>query len=100
MKWGRILENIIDKIYRQLNKMLASDQKIGKTIIEDPVKVMNITISQLAKRAEVSDASITRFCRNLSLSDFHELKIMLAQSVGRRESESLKKYLRMICKLH
>ncbi len=42
MKWGRILENIIDKIYGQLNKMLASDQKIGKTIIEDPVKVMNI----------------------------------------------------------
>ena len=43
MKWGRILENIIDKIYGQLNKMLASDQKIGKTIIEDPVKVMNVT---------------------------------------------------------
>ena len=51
-----------------MNKMSASDQKIGKTILENPAEVINITISQLDKKAKVSDASITRFCRNLSLS--------------------------------
>lgn len=70
--------------------MSASDQKIAKTILKDPEQIINITISQLAKKAEVSDASITRFCRNLSLSGFHELKILLAQSIGQKESESLK----------
>lgn len=84
------MENIIDKIYAQMNKMSASDQKIGRTILEDPAEVINITISQLAKKAKVSDASITRFCRNLSLSGFHELKILLAQSMGQKESESLR----------
>ena len=84
------MENIIDKIYAQMNKMSASDQKVGKTILENPAEVINITISQLAKKAKVSDASITRFCRNLSLSGFHELKILLAQSMGQKESESLR----------
>ncbi|MDE6546338.1 MAG: MurR/RpiR family transcriptional regulator, partial [Lactobacillus sp.] len=70
--------------------MSASDQKIAKTILKDPEQIINITISQLAKKAEGSDASITRFCRNLSLSGFHELKILLAQSIGQKESESLK----------
>lgn len=84
------MENIIDKIYAQMNKMSASDQKIGRTILENPTEVINITISQLAKKAKVSDASITRFCRNLSLSGFHELKILLAQSMGQKESESLR----------
>lgn len=84
------MENIIDKIYAQINKMSASDQKIGKTILEDPAEVMNITISKLANKAKVSDASITRVCRNLSLSGFHELKILLAQSMGQKESKSLK----------
>lgn len=85
------MKNIIDKIYSQMNSMSASDQKIAKTILKDPEQIINITISQLAKKAEVSDASITRFCRNLSLSGFHELKILLAQSIGQKESESLKK---------
>lgn len=84
------MENIIDKIYAQMNKMSASDQKIGRAILENPAEVINITISQLAKKAKVSDASITRFCRNLSLSGFHELKILLAQSMGQKESESLR----------
>lgn len=84
------MKNIIDKIYSQMNSMSASDQKIAKTILKDPEQIINITISQLAKKAEVSDASITRFCRNLSLSGFHELKILLAQSIGQKESESLK----------
>ena len=73
-----------------MNKMSASDQKIGRAILENPAEVINITISQLAKKAKVSDASITRFCRNLSLSGFHELKILLAQSMGQKESESLR----------
>lgn len=85
------MENIIDKIYAQMSSMSPSDQKVGRTILKNPATIINITISQLAKRAGVSDASITRFCRNLSLSGFHELKILLAQCIGQKESESLKK---------
>lgn len=93
------MENIIDKIYAQMSNMSTSDQKVGRTILKNPAVVINITISQLAKRANVSDASITRFCRNLSLSGFHELKILLAQCIGQKESESLKNSPKMICKL-
>ena len=61
MKWGRTVENIIDKIYAQMSSMSPSDQKVGRTILKNPATIINITISQLAKRAGVSDASIQDF---------------------------------------
>ncbi len=73
------MTKIIDTVYSKLAKMSASDQKIAQVILEQPEKVVNFTISELAKLAEVSDASVTRFCHNLGLIGFHDLKIKLAQ---------------------
>ena len=46
MKWGKTVENIIDKIYAQMSNMSTSDQKVGRTILKNPAVVINITISQ------------------------------------------------------
>ena len=67
--------------------MSASDQKIAQVILKQPEQVVNYTISKLATEAEVSDASVTRFCHNLNLTGFHDLKIQLAQNAT--ESVSL-----------
>ncbi len=72
-------ENIIDVLYRKLPTLSATDKKIAQAILKDPAQVVNVTISQLAKTAQVSDASVSRFCRNLGLAGFHQLKIRLAQ---------------------
>lgn len=81
-------ENIIDKIYSNLNIMSSSDQKIAKVVLANPQQVIDATISDLAKKAKVSDASVTRFSHNLGLTGFHELKIRLAQTAG--EDNSIK----------
>ncbi len=67
--------------------MSASDQKIAQVILKQPEQVVNYTISKLATEAEVSDASVTRFCHNLDLTGFNDLKIQLAQNAT--ESVSL-----------
>src|SRR5699024_12824014 len=43
-------------------------------------KTVDFTISELSKLAQVSDASVSRFCKNLSLSGFHQLKVELAKA--------------------
>ena len=53
------MENIIDKIYAQMNKMSASDQKIGRSILDGPADVIIITMSQLSKIAIVSVAYLS-----------------------------------------
>ena len=71
--------------------MSQSDQKVAKQVLADPEKIVNSTISELAKIAVVSGASVTRFCHNLGLTGFHDLKIQLAQVSGNEKSHSLQK---------
>lgn len=73
------MTTIIDQIYSHLPAMTASDQKIANVILHNPETVVNMTISELSEKAKVSAPSVTRFCRNLNLVGFHELKIKLAQ---------------------
>lgn len=73
------MATIIDTIYSHLKQMSQSDQKIAQTVLKAPNKTVNYTISELAEQAGVSDASVTRFCHNLHLSGFHDLKIQLAK---------------------
>lgn len=83
------MTNLIDELNSRLPAMSQTDQKIAQVILTNPRGIINDTISELAKKAGVSDASVSRFCRNLGLKGFHELKIQLAQLGGLKESESL-----------
>lgn len=53
-------------------------QKIADVIIQNPQKVIHLTITQMAEIAEVSEASIVRFCRTLGYEGFHSMKIYIA----------------------
>ncbi len=82
------MASIIDTIYTHLKQMSASDQKVAQFVLAHPQTVINMTISALSKQAGVSDASVTRFCHNLKLVGFHDLKIQLAQT-DKEENDSL-----------
>lgn len=73
------MQNIIDVIYNKLPQMSATDKKIAQVILQQPKRVIDYTISQLANEALVSEASVSRFCKNLSIDGFHQLKTRLAQ---------------------
>ncbi|WDF83094.1 MurR/RpiR family transcriptional regulator [Lacticaseibacillus pabuli] len=78
--------NIINTLYGQLPALSVTDHKIAEQILGDPRAVVNMTIAELAQAAEVSEASISRFCRTVGLGGFHELKIALAQVAGDEHS--------------
>ncbi|WP_056967442.1 MurR/RpiR family transcriptional regulator [Liquorilactobacillus sucicola] len=78
--------NIVDTIYSRINGMTKTDQKIAQVVVGAPDKVINYTILKLAEIAQVSEASVSRFCRNLSLSGFHEFKIELAKVANDEKS--------------
>lgn len=74
------IKEFVNRIYSDLGKFSKSEKKIVDLIINDPQFVINATISQLANRANVSEASISRFCKRIDLNGFHHLKVLLAQS--------------------
>ncbi len=54
--------------------------QIANYILKHLDEIAGITISELAKRCHVADSSISRFCRDIGLIDFIELKKLLANN--------------------
>ena len=78
--------NILNELNGMRAHLSATDGKIADVILAKPQAVVNMTISQLASQAEVSDASVSRFCKNINLHGFHELKIALARVAEDQDS--------------
>lgn len=64
----------------QLASFSPVGQKIANAILEDPERVVDVSIQQLAREISVSEASIVRFCRTLGLEGFSDLKMALLKN--------------------
>jgi len=62
-------------------ELTASEAKVARIVLDNPEEVVRLTITELAERAEVGVATISRFCQRLGLRGFHELKIEIAHEL-------------------
>ncbi len=70
--------NGILQIKSQYNTFNETERKIADYIINSTRDLIYSTISQVAEKLQVSDATIFRFCKKINLNGFQELKITLA----------------------
>ncbi|MET9338823.1 MurR/RpiR family transcriptional regulator [Nonomuraea sp. NPDC003804] len=63
--------------------LTAAHQRIAETILAEPAAVAASTITELAERCATSLTTITRFCRELGLAGYPELRLALAAELGR-----------------
>lgn len=82
--------SVIDLIYAEYNNFFESEKKIADYIIKNPEKVVETTIADLAKLANTSEASISRFCKKINMKGFHHLKITLAKELVESKTEAIK----------
>lgn len=59
-----------------------AEKRVAKVILADPQEAVHYSITELAKMAEVSDATVVKFCKRLGYKGYQEFKIMLAQDVA------------------
>ena len=62
--------------------MSRSERKIADFITRQPTDVIYLSITEVADRAGVGEATVSRFCRRLGLRGFQELKLALAQELA------------------
>lgn len=68
-----------------------TEQQIIEFICQNPSSFLTVSISQLARRLEVSDATVSRFARHAGYRDFKDLKTAVAQAMeGAGPAEKLK----------
>jgi RpiR family transcriptional regulator, carbohydrate utilization regulator len=69
----------IRKIQSYYSRLSTTDQAIADFMIEKHEYVVHMTISEVAERIQIADATVFRFCKRIGFNGFQDLKISLAK---------------------
>lgn len=75
--------SVLNRIETYQSQMPATMSKIAAVLIDDPKAPLRFSITELAERAGTSAASVTRFCRMIGYGGYSELRVGIAEDVGR-----------------
>jgi DNA-binding MurR/RpiR family transcriptional regulator len=75
--------SVLDRIVTYQSQMPVTMAKIAAVLIDDPKAPLTLSITELAERAGTSAATVTRFCRLIGYAGFSELRVGIAEDVGR-----------------
>lgn len=92
--WGLIRmsmaqTSVLKHLLNSHASLRPAERKVAKYVELNPDIVSHSTISELAIQTETSDATISRFCRQLGFSGFQEFKMKLAQSIASDTKEEI-----------
>lgn len=74
--------NLIPHIRGALASLRPAERKVAEMVLADVDFAMRASITELAQRADVSEPSVTRFCRAIGAHGLRDFKMQLAQSVA------------------
>lgn len=78
--------NIILQIQLTYNQFTKAEKKVADYVLKNKVKVLYMSITDLADACEVGDTSVYRFCRTLNLQGYQEFKMKLSLGISDMES--------------
>jgi DNA-binding MurR/RpiR family transcriptional regulator len=80
---ARIPEGPIGPVSARIRALRPSLSRTGGRVADvvtaDPARVVELTVTDLAERSDTSVASVVRFCQDLGLRGFGDLKLRLAR---------------------
>lgn len=80
-----IEQGVISRLTNNQDRMSENERRIARAVLDAPADVMSISSQELARRCQVSQSSIIKFCQKMGLSGFPALKIALSAEVARSE---------------
>lgn len=63
-----------------------AERRVGQVILEDPNAVVQLSIGDVARLADTSEATVVRFAKKLDFPGYPELRLALATQVGRAKA--------------
>lgn len=73
--------DIVSRLQRVDQDLSPAERRVAEIVTLDYEAATRMTIAELADRAEVSQPTVTRFCRSLGCASFTEFKISLATTL-------------------
>lgn len=71
--------SLVERIRAQSRALSPAERRVAECIVQDPVSIVHLSVTELATLARSSAASVVRMCASLGLRGFQELKITLAR---------------------
>ncbi|SDS33773.1 MurR/RpiR family transcriptional regulator [Jiangella sp. DSM 45060] len=72
----------------RLPSMSAAERKITDVLTRSPDDAISMSITELADRAGVSEATISRYCRRLQFKGYQDLRIRIARELAAEEASA------------
>ncbi|PSU99979.1 MurR/RpiR family transcriptional regulator [Photobacterium kishitanii] len=79
------IKSLLKNIQKNQENFAKSGQKLAEYILLHSDQVVSISISDLALKANVGEASVSRFCKQLGFNRFQDFKTALAIDVTQKE---------------
>jgi RpiR family transcriptional regulator, carbohydrate utilization regulator len=77
-----VVIDIVELINTAMKSLRESEQQVAAVVLEDQQFAVSASTTELARRANVSATSITRFCRALGFQGLREFKLCVAQNLA------------------
>lgn len=74
-----VVSNVLSRIRVRQASLGPSARAIAEFVLENPRRVVGMSVTELASETGASDGSVVNFCRQLGLTGFQQLKLSLAQ---------------------
>lgn len=77
-----VVEDLISHIRSSLDTLRPAERRVANAVLMDLESATRSSIAELAARAEVSEPTVTRFCRATGCAGLRDFKIRLAQGLA------------------
>ncbi len=76
------IEDIVARIRELKDELRPAERRVAELVLQDLSFATRASNAELARRAEVSEPTVTRFCRAIGSDGVRDFKIRLAQSLA------------------
>ncbi len=75
------IDNAVTRIRTSLPHMAKTPRRIANFILEDPSRVVTMSVTEVAEATDSAQGTVIKFCQDLGLSGFQQLKLSLSQEI-------------------
>ena len=79
---------ILSLIKNRYARLTATEKRIADLILQSPKSVLHMTAKELSSACQSAPSAVIRLCQSLDLDGFSQLKILLAQELGKESPPS------------
>lgn len=83
----------IENIRQYYDEMSRAEKRVADYMMDHPEETLGLSIAELAKKSETSDATVIRMCRHIGYSGFAQMKLGLAGGLAAELKRSVTGYL-------